>query len=109
MNRFSKGKIAFGKIALMGVCSFTATVDPASLADGVGATMNLTAASGSMTGAALGDLVLFGPGVDLQGITVTAYVSAANQVTIRVQNESGGTLDLASSTWSFVVLRRATN
>lgn len=70
-----------------------ATVDVASLVDGAGATSTLT-----VTNAALGDLVLVSHGVDLQGISVTAYVSAANTVAVRFQNESGGTLDLASAT-----------
>lgn len=34
----------------------------------------------------------------LQGIIVTAYVSAADTVSVRFQNESGGTLDLGSGT-----------
>jgi hypothetical protein len=72
----------------------SATYDAASLIDGAGATGTVT-----VTGAALGDLVLgLSFGVDLQGITCTAYVSAANTVSFRLQNESGGTIDLASTT-----------
>jgi hypothetical protein len=47
----------------------------------------------------------FSFGVDLQGMTVTAYVSAANTVSIRVQNESGSTIDLASTTIKLVIGR----
>lgn len=71
----------------------SATYDPASLADGAGATTTVT-----VTGAALGDLVLPSFSVDLAGVSVTAYVSAANTVSVRFQNESGGTVDLASGT-----------
>lgn len=72
----------------------SAVYDPASLADGVGATTTVT-----VTGAALGDFVTgLSFSLDLQGITMTAYVSAANTVAVRFQNESGGTLDLASGT-----------
>mgnify|MGYP006275356259 CR=1 FL=1 len=38
-------------------------------------------------------------------ITVTGYVSAANTVKFRIQNESGSTVDLASSTMRIVVVR----
>lgn len=68
--------------------------DPASLADGVGATTTIT-----VTGAALGDMVTgLSFSLDLQGITLTGWVSAADTVSVRFQNESGGTLDLASGT-----------
>lgn len=76
------------------------TIDVASLVDGAGAT-----SAQSFPGAALGDFVLASFGVDLAGITVTAYVSSANNIAIRVQNESGGTLDLASTTVKVIVLR----
>jgi hypothetical protein len=36
---------------------------------------------------------------DLQGITATAYVSAADTVNIRIQNETTGVIDLVSGTW----------
>lgn len=81
----------------------SATYDAASLADGVGATTTVT-----VTGAALGDFVVgVSHSVDLQGITVTAYVSAANTVSVRFQNESGGVLDLASATLRAVVAKKA--
>lgn len=77
--------------------------DPASLADAVGA----TSTGATVTGAALGDLVLASNGVDLQGITCNSYVSATNTVKTRFQNESGGVLDLASSTIRYLVIPQA--
>lgn len=79
-----------------GVAEFigSATYDPPSLADGAGATTTIT-----VTGAVLGDFVMGASfDKDLQGILLTAWVSAADTVSIRFQNESGGTLDLASGT-----------
>lgn len=78
-----------------------ATLNPASLADGVGETDDVT-----VPGVALGDMVIGASlGVDLVGITVTGYVSAADTVKFRIQNESGSTVDLASSTLRLVVVR----
>jgi|SRR5689334_4393560 len=71
----------------------SATYDPPSLADGAGTTTTVTC-----TGAALGGFAHASFSLDLQGIVVTAYVSATNTVSVRFQNESGGTLDLASGT-----------
>lgn len=71
----------------------SATYNPASLADGAGATTTVT-----VTGAALGDFAVASFSLDLQGIMVTAYVSAADTVSVRFQNETGGTIDLASGT-----------
>ena len=90
------------RASLAGVLSGSATFNAASLADGAGETTTIT-----VTGAVLGDYVIVSHGIDLQGITVTGYVSAANTVSVRVQNESGGTLDLASSTLRALVLPRA--
>lgn len=69
------------------------TFNPGSLDDGAGETTTLT-----VTGAALGDFVSVASAIDLQGITVTGWVSAANTVSVRFQNETGGTIDLASAT-----------
>lgn len=80
-------------VQLSNVLNASATYDPPSLADGVGTTTTVTC-----TGAALGGFARASFSLDLQGITVTAYVSATNTVSVRFQNESGGTLDLASGT-----------
>ena len=77
----------------------SATIDVTSLADGAGATSTVT-----VPGAALGDLVLVSHGLDLQGISVSAWVSAVDVVSIRFQNESAGTLDLASTTARVMVI-----
>jgi len=79
----------------------SATYDPASLGDGTGATTTVT-----VTGAALGDAATATFSLDLQGITLTAWVSAANGVSVRFQNESGGTLDLSSGTLRAEVRQR---
>jgi hypothetical protein len=73
--------------------SGSATHDPPNLADGAGATTTVT-----VTGAALGDFTRASFSLNLQGITVTAWVSAADTVSVRFQNESGGALDLGSGT-----------
>jgi hypothetical protein len=81
----------------------SATWDPGSLLDGAGETSSAI----TVTGAAFGDFVLVSAPYDLQGITCSAYVSAANAVTVRLQNETGVTVDLASGTWNAIVLSRA--
>jgi hypothetical protein len=81
--------------------SVTATLNASSLADTVGETNTI-----AVPGVKLGDIVLnVSMGVDVSGISVTPYVSATDVVSIRFQNESGGTLDLASTTVKAVVVR----
>ena len=65
----------------------------ASLADGAGETGSIV-----VNGAELGDMVQVSVGVDLQDMTLTGYVQAADTVEYRLQNESGGVVDLASTT-----------
>lgn len=91
---FGKGLKApsFGEY---GTPAGSATYNPPSLADGAGATTTVTCA-----GAALGDYVLASFSLDLQGITMTAWVSATDTVSVRFQNETGGVLDLGSGTLS---------
>ena len=94
----------FGTIntAVGEVLTGSATYDAASLVDGAGTTTPVT-----VTGAALGDFVTgVSLGVDAAGVTVTGYVSAANTVSVRLQNESGGMLDLTSTTLR-VLVRKA--
>lgn len=76
--------------------------NPGNLVDGAGET-----SSGiTVTGAAFGDFVDVAAPYDLQGITVTAYVSASDTVKIRAQNETGGAIDLASGTWRVRIRRQ---
>ncbi|ALA61142.1 glycosyl hydrolase family 28-related protein [Nitrospira moscoviensis] len=77
------------------------TWNPGSLADGAGETSSAI----TVTGATFLHGVEVRPPYDLQGITCTGYVSAADTVKIRLQNETGGTIDLASGTWNVVVRR----
>jgi len=58
------------------------------LADGAGATVSV-----SVPGAALGDFVLVAPASDGLDLIYTGYVSAADTVEVRVQNESGGAVN----------------
>lgn len=84
------------------VALVTSAVDPASLVDGAGETKTVT-----VTGAALGDFVDVAPGINTQGMLIWGWVSAANTVSIRIQNETGGALNIASSTWNILVRRPA--
>ena len=71
----------------------TATLDAGSLVDAAGESDTV-----AVPGVALGDMVLgISFAVSEAGMSVTGYVSAADVVTIRVQNESGSTVDLAST------------
>jgi hypothetical protein len=79
----------------------TATLDAGSLVDGAGETDDVT-----VPGVALGDMVIGASlGVDLVGLTVTGYVSAANTVNFRIQNESEATVNLAAATLRIVIAR----
>jgi hypothetical protein len=79
-----------------------ATINADSLADGAGDNDTI-----AVPGVALGDMVIgISLGVDLAGMTVTGWVSAANTVTVRFQNESGtNPLNLAETTIKVLVAR----
>lgn len=79
--------------ARQGTYEATGAYNPASLADGASATTTL-----ALAGASLGDVVRASFSLDLQGIDLTAWVSAANTVSIKFSNRTGGTLDLANGT-----------
>lgn len=83
----------------------TATIDPANLADGAGATF----AAITVTGAAVGDAVIVYPPYDMEDTLYVGYVQAANTVEIRHQNESTGARDLASGTWEVAVIPRGSD
>lgn len=69
------------------------TYDPASLIDGAIDTTTVT-----VTNAALGDWAIASFSLDLQGIELTAQVTASNTVTVRFINRTGSTIDLTSGT-----------
>lgn len=81
------------KVNRMSGNEFTATYDPGSLLAGTGETTTVTAPN-----AQLGEYVLATFSQPLQGIILTAWVSAVGTVSVRFQNETGGTVDLASGT-----------
>jgi hypothetical protein len=85
----ARGDARYQKLPL----TASATYDPPSLAAGTGVTTTV-----GLTGAAMGNYVTVGFSLDLQGITVTGYVSTANTVAVRFQNGTAGTIDLASGT-----------
>lgn len=82
------------------ILSGTATFNPADLADGAGETTTV-----EVVGAALGDPALASFSLDITGLTVTAYVSAADTVSVRVQNETTGSVNIGSGTLKAVVFK----
>lgn len=59
----------------------------------------------SVPGAALGDFVLASYSLDLQGLSLSAYVSSSNTVTILIYNLSGASVDLGSGAIRVLVFR----
>ncbi len=82
--------------------SASLTWDPGTLANGDGATSSAIAVSG----AAFGDFVQLSAPYDLQGVLAMAYVTSAGSVAIRLQNQTGASVTLASGSWS-VRIRKA--
>lgn len=76
----------------------SATYDPPSLADGATTTTTIT-----VNGARVGDVAEVSAPYSLSGIIATAYVNTPNVVTVLLNNESGGTVDLGSGTWRAAV------
>jgi hypothetical protein len=81
----------------------TVAVDLASVA-----TLATTECTVTITGANVGDICLVGPpaaGLTAGMCICNAVVSASNTVKIRVFNGSAGTIDEASGTWNYVLIR----
>jgi hypothetical protein len=80
-----------------------ATVNPADVASGA-----LVSGTVAMPHALAGCDIRAIPGVVLAaGMFVTASVSAAGTITWSIFNISGGNIDVASSTWTFIITRYA--
>lgn len=82
-----------------GLLTGSATWNAGSIADGDMESKDIT-----VTGAALGDFVLASLGVDVVDLGVVAQVTAANVVTVTLLNNTGGAVDLASTTARVAVL-----
>jgi hypothetical protein len=93
--------ITGGTLMLDGRWIGSATYNPASLADGAGATTTVT-----VSNAQLGDIAEASFSLDLQGILLTAWVSAADTVSVRFQNETAGVIDLGSGAIRAAVRQR---
>lgn len=75
------------------IFNLTTTLDPASIAIGASLKTNHT-----VTGAELGDFVDISFAKDLEGLTLTGYVSSANTVSSVFSNNTAGAVDLTSAT-----------
>lgn len=85
-----------------GILTGSATWDAASIADGDMESKDVT-----VTGAAIGDFVMASMGVDVVDLGVSAQVTATNVVTVTLLNNTGGAVDLASTTVRVVLFPRA--
>lgn len=85
------------------VLVFSETYDAASTVDAAGIT-NVIAAPGAV----LGDACIASVGVDVVDMTITCNIQAAGLAEVRMQNESGSTADLASTTWRVFVFPKGT-
>lgn len=88
-------------LGTLGYLTASGTIDYAELCDGCGLTQTLT-----LNGAAAGDRVALGlPAAIEAGIQATAWVSAANTISIRLSNFSGAPVNPASATFSAAITR----
>jgi len=75
------------------VFTSSATWNPPNLASGSSETQTIT-----MSGVTLGMVAIASFSLDLQGLSLTAYVSASDTVTVVLSNLTGGAIDLGSGT-----------
>jgi hypothetical protein len=84
----------------LGFITDTATLDFPSISSNNNEELTMT-----VTGAAIGDIVMLGaPSAIESDLTWCGYVSAADTVTVRLHNSSGGSVDPASATWKATVI-----
>lgn len=98
--RITTPNVARSATSISSILESSTTWDAGNLVDGAGESKDVT-----VTGAALGDFAVACLGVDLQGMVISAHVKSSNTVTVRLQNESGGALDLASTTVKVLVFK----
>ena len=84
----------------LAVLKFSHAHNPALLGDGAREEVVIPA-----IGAALGDYVIAAYTIDTQGVDFKGRVSSAGNVTVTIQNETGGAIDLAAATINVSVLQ----
>lgn len=91
-------------VGITQVYTGTVAVNPSSLL-----TLTSEDVSVTITGAASGDIVIMNPPATLESTLSYggAYVSAANTVKVRIVNHSAGTVDGASLSWTYALIRMA--
>src|SRR5258706_435628 len=90
------------RVAAAGTIVGTVVNDFANLTDTNGVSLDVI-----VTGAQLGDFAIATLGADVIGITVTAVVKSADIVTVHLQNESGGAVDIPSTTVKVILVPAA--
>jgi hypothetical protein len=107
-NQFMNNKTApqnFGSTSLITWYgrnfSGSATWNPTSISNNSSLTQTVT-----VSGATLGDLAAASFSLDLQGLTISAYVSATNQATVVLTNNTGSPVDLGSGTVRVLVTEK---
>tara|TARA_R100001230_G_scaffold25546_1_gene20940 strand:- start:3414 stop:3725 length:312 start_codon:yes stop_codon:yes gene_type:complete len=83
------------------ILSASKTWDAGSIGDG-----NEEALEVTVSGAALGDFVLSSLDVDVADLVLTGAVTAADTVTLILANNTGGAVDLASTTANVLVIKK---
>jgi hypothetical protein len=78
------------------------TWDPGAIANGSGETSPDIA----VAGATVGDYVMVAPPLDMRGLTAFGYVSAAGIVKVRLNNNTGTTVDRGSAVWNVRVVNK---
>ena len=89
-------ELMFSQAVLHGSASHTDNLN-----DAGGVTITATVA-----GAAIGDFVLLSAAADLAGLILFGYVSVADTVSIRVQNETGGAITTDHTIYILVIPRK---
>jgi protein-disulfide isomerase len=85
---------------LDGAIKYTGVIDFGSVADNA-----VTSSSISAAGVAFGDFIIPACSIDLADLVLSASVTSADNIVFTLVNNSGGAVDLASATFSALVIK----
>lgn len=88
---------------ITGIFKGTVSINPASIGSAAVGETSVT-----ISGAVVGDVVILVPptaGLTAGLAATQAYVSAADTVKVRIANLSGGSVDEAAGTWTYILIR----